>query len=92
MEARKGKGVEVLMAVLELHHKHIKNDAQGNSKKREKMKRLVLALFKEDLRSSTLKKIQGKTAFEEEFFKRHKMAQLTYKAVQMVMDLALTKK
>ena len=80
------------MAVLELHHKHIKNDAQGNSKKREKMKHLVLALFKEDLWSSTLKKIQGKTAFEEVLQKAQNGTIDPYKAVQMVMDLALTKK
>lgn len=91
MEARKGKGVEDLMAVLDLHHKHIKSDAQGNSKKKENMKRLVLALFKEDLWSSTLKKIQDETAFEEVIQKAQSGTIDPYKAVQMVMDLALPK-
>jgi len=92
MEARKGKGVEDLMAVLDLHHKHIKSDVLGNSKKKENMKRLVLALFKEDLWSSTLKKMQGKTVFEDVLQKAQNGTIDPYKAVQMVMDLALTKK
>ncbi len=36
IEARKGKGVEELMAALRLHRIHIESDAQGNPRKRRK--------------------------------------------------------
>lgn len=91
MEARNGKGVEKLMAALKLHRTYLESDAQGKFKKKENIKRLVLALFKEEFWSSTLNKIQGETALEEILQKAQDGLVDPYRAVQMGMHLALTK-
>lgn len=91
LEARKGKGVDELMTALDHHRDFITNAAQGYSKKRENIKRLILALFKEDLWISTLKKIKGETVFDEILEKAQDGAIDPYKAVQMVMDAASQK-
>ncbi len=93
MEARKGEGIEDLMAALTLHRKYIiENDALGNSRKKENIQRLVLTLFKEEFWSSTLKKMQGEKAFKVILQEAQNGRIDPYKAVQMIMDLALTKK
>ncbi|MBP1747408.1 MAG: hypothetical protein H6Q54_2023, partial [Deltaproteobacteria bacterium] len=91
MEARKGKGIEELMAALKLHRTYLENDTQGKSKKKENIKSLVLALFKEEFWGLTLKRIQGETAFEEVLQKAQDGLIDPYKAVQMGINLALTK-
>jgi LAO/AO transport system kinase len=91
MEARKGNGVERLMTTLDLHRKHIEGDVEGKSTKKEKMKQLVLALFKEEAWSSIMKKIQGKATFEEIIQKVQDGKIDPYKAVRMALQLALPK-
>ena len=91
MEARKGKGIEELMAALKLHRTYLESNTQGKSKKKENIKSLVLALFKEEFWGLTLKRIQGETAFEEVLQKAQDGLIDPYKAVQMGINLALTK-
>ena len=91
MEARKGKGIEELMAALKLHRTYLENDTQGKSKKKKNIKSLVLALFKEEFWGLTLKRIQGETAFGEVLQKAQDGLIDPYKAVQMGINLALTK-
>jgi len=91
MEARRGKGIEELMAALKLHHTYLENDTQGKSKKKDNTRILVLALFKEEFWSLTLKRIQGETAFGEVLQKAQDGLIDPYKAVQMGINLALTK-
>ena len=91
MEARKGEGVERLMTILDLHHKYMEGDVEGKSTKKEKMKQLVLALFKEEVWSSIMKTIQGKAAFEEIIQKVQDGKIDPYKAVRMALQYALPK-
>ena len=91
MEARKGEGIERLMATLDLHHKHMEGDVEGKSTKKEKMKQLVFALFKEEAWSSIMANLQGKAAFEEIIKKVEDGKIDPYKAVRMALQLALPK-
>jgi len=91
MEARKGKGIEELMAALKLHRTYLECDAQGKSKKKENIKNLVLDLLKEEFWSLTLKRIQDEKAFGEVLQKAQDGLIDPYKAVQMGIHLALTK-
>lgn len=89
MEARKGKGVEKLMAALNLHGKHIEDNLHGKSTKKEKTKQLVLALFKEEAWSAIMKSVQGNADFEEIMRKVQDGTIDPYKAVRMVLQLAM---
>ncbi|MBP8744196.1 MAG: methylmalonyl Co-A mutase-associated GTPase MeaB [Syntrophorhabdus sp.] len=89
VEAIQGKGVEDLIAALKLHRTYTVENSQGSSKKKENIKRLVLAIFKEEFWGETLKKIQGKAMFDDIFQQLQNNTIDPYKAVRMVMDLAL---
>ncbi|HQO64758.1 MAG TPA: methylmalonyl Co-A mutase-associated GTPase MeaB [Syntrophorhabdus sp.] len=89
VEAIQGKGVEDLIAALKLHRTYTVENSQGSSKKKENIKRLVLAIFKEEFWGETLKKIQGKAMFDDIFQQLQNSTIDPYKAVRMVMDLAL---
>ena len=89
VEAIQGKGVEDLIAALKLHRTYTVENSQGSSKKKENIKRLVLAIFKEEFWGETLKKIQDKAMFDDIFQHLQNRTIDPYKAVRMVMDLAL---
>ena len=89
VEAIQGKGVEDLIAALKLHRTYTVENSQGSSRKKENIKRLVLAIFKEEFWGETLKKIQGKAMFDDIFQQLQNSTIDPYKAVRMVMDLAL---
>ncbi len=89
VEAIQGKGVEDLIAALKLHRTYTVENSQGSSKKKENIKRLVLAIFKEEFWGETLKKIQDKAMFDDIFQQLQNNTIDPYKAVRMVMDLAL---
>jgi len=89
VEAIQGKGVEDLIAALKLHRTYTVENSQGSSKKKENIKRLVLAIFKEEFWGEMLKKIQGKAMFDDIFQQLQNSTIDPYKAVRMVMDLAL---
>lgn len=89
VEAIQGKGVEDLIAALKLHRTYTVENSQGSSRKKENIKRLVLAIFKEEFWGETLKKIQGKAMFDDIFQQLQNNTIDPYKAVRMVMDLAL---
>lgn len=89
VEARQGKGVEDLMAALKLHRTYTAENSQGSTKKKENIKRLVLAIFKEEFWDETLKKIQSKAMFDDIFQQLQNSTIDPYRAVRMLMGLAL---
>lgn len=89
LEARKGEGVGKLMTALDLHRKFLENNVQGKAAKKEKIKHLVLTLFKEEAWGLILKKVQGKASFEKIIQKVQDGKVDPYKAVRMALQLAL---
>ena len=91
IQANKGEGIGGLTATLGQHRRHVRDDAQGKSATKEKLKRLVLTLSKEDTWSALLNEVEG----EEEFvgiMERLQNKEIDpYKAVRMVLELVLPK-
>jgi LAO/AO transport system kinase len=89
MEARKGKGTARLVEALGLHRTSIKNNPLGRARKQRNMKQLVLSLFKEEVWSSIMNRIQGEAAFEDIMEKVQHGRIDPYRAVRGVLDIAL---
>lgn len=92
IQANTGEGIERLMATLDRHRRHIRDDAQGGSARKEKLKRLVLTLSKEEAWSRLLNEVQGKEGFAGIMTKLQDGKIDPYKAVRMILGLALPKK
>jgi LAO/AO transport system kinase len=92
MQANKGEGIERLTAALDQHRRHMREDAQGKSATREKLRRFVLALSKEEAWSAIHSEIQGKKGFAGIMAKLQNGEIDPYKAVRMILKLALPKK
>jgi len=91
MEARKGEGVKELMTALDMHRTYIRDDALGKAIQKEKLKKLILSLFKEDAWNSLIKGLQGKEEFEGIIGKAQEGTIDPYEAVRMILQLALSK-
>ncbi|MDD5244757.1 MAG: methylmalonyl Co-A mutase-associated GTPase MeaB [Syntrophorhabdaceae bacterium] len=92
IQANKGEGIERLMATLDLHRRHVRDDAQGKSATKEKLKRLVLTLSKEEAWSALLSEVQDNEGFAGVMERLQNKEIDPYKAVRMVLKLALPKK
>jgi putative protein kinase ArgK-like GTPase of G3E family len=89
MEARKGKGAENLVEALSLHRSYTESNPMGKARKQRNMKQMVLALFKEEVWDSTIKRIQGEAAFEDIMEKVQDGRIDPYRAVRGVLNIAL---
>ncbi len=92
IQANKGEGIEKLIATLDLHRRHMRDDAQGKFVRKERMKRLVLALFKEEAWGTLLNEVRAKEGFAGIMGKLQNREIDPYRAVRMILKLALPKK
>lgn len=89
IQANKGEGIEGLMTTLDQHRRYVLDDAQGKSATKEKLKRLVLTLSKEDTWSALLDEVQGEEEFAGIMERLQNKEIDPYRAVRMILKLVL---
>jgi LAO/AO transport system kinase len=92
IQANKGEGIERLMAALDQHRRYMRDDVRGKSARKEKLKRLALALSKEEAWSALLSEMQGKDEFAGIMERLQNGKIDLYKAVRMFLKLAIPKR